>query len=79
MARMTEEEADALDELLTKTTPKVKFGEGGVFTRQNELLNALDPVAANYIRTQADIKHLSPAQIIGELVVEKITMQCVSA
>ena len=68
MARMTEEEADALDELLTKTTPKIKVGEGGFFTRQRDFLDALDPVAANYIRSQAEIKHQSPAQIIGELV-----------
>ena len=47
MARMTNEEADALDELLTRTTPKIKVGEGGFFTRQRDLLDALDPVAAN--------------------------------
>jgi hypothetical protein len=39
MAQMTEEEADALDELLTRTTPKLKTGEGGVFTRQQRLLS----------------------------------------
>ena len=32
MAEMTEEEADALDELWTKTTPKIRKGEG-VFYR----------------------------------------------
>ena len=68
MARMTDEEADALDELLTKTTPKIKIGEGGFFTQQRNLLNALDPVAANYIISQAEIRHLSPAQVIGDLV-----------
>jgi hypothetical protein len=47
-------------------------GEGGFFTRQRNLLNALDPVAANYIRSEAEIKHLSPAEIIGELVREKV-------
>ena len=68
MPRMTDEEADALDELLTKTTPKIKVGGGGIFTRQRELLDSLDPVAANYIRSQAELKHQSPAQIIGDLV-----------
>ena len=72
MAAMTDEEADALDELLTRTTPKIRAGEGGFFTRQRNLLNALDPVAANYIRSQADIKHLSPAEIIGDWAREKI-------
>jgi hypothetical protein len=39
---LTEEEYDALDELLTKTTPKIRVGEGGFFTKQRNLLNALD-------------------------------------
>ena len=65
---MTDEEADALDELLTNTAPSVRVGEGGFFTRQRDLLNALDPVASNYIRCQAEINNKSPAQIIGELV-----------
>jgi hypothetical protein len=64
MATMTDKESDALDELSTKTTPKIRVGEGGFFTRQRNLLNALDPVAANYIR--------SPSEIIGDLVREKI-------
>ena len=72
MAVMTDEEADALDELLTRTTPKIRVGEGGFFTRQRNLLNALDSLAANYIRSQSEIKHLSPAEIIGELVRKEI-------
>jgi hypothetical protein len=74
MARMTDAEADELDELLTRITPKVRAGEGGVFTRERNLLNALDPVAANYIRSQSEIKCLSPSQIIGEMVREKIAV-----
>jgi hypothetical protein len=31
MAEMAEEEADALDELWTKTTPKIKVDVGGAF------------------------------------------------
>ena len=74
MARMTDEEADALDELLTKTTPKIKIGEGGIFTRQRELLNALDPIAANYILSQSEIKQLTPAQVIGDLVRKELQL-----
>jgi hypothetical protein len=72
MAAMTDEEADALDELLTRTTPKIRVGEGGFFTRQRNLLNSLDTVAANYIRAQSEIKHLSPSEIIGDMVRERI-------
>jgi hypothetical protein len=79
MAIMTDEEADALDELLTRTTPKIRTGEGGFFTRQRDLLNALDPVAANYIRSQAEIKNLSPSQIIGNWAREKIEREAETA
>ena len=71
---MTDAEADELDELLTRITPKVRAGEGGVFTRERNLLNALDPVAANYIRSQSEIKCQPPSQIIGEMVREKIAV-----
>jgi hypothetical protein len=64
---MTEEEAATLDELLTKTTPRLT-GVPGVFARQRALLEALDSVAANYIKTKAEATHQSPAEIIGQLV-----------
>jgi hypothetical protein len=65
---MTEEEADALDELWTKTTPPLKSGAGGFFTRQQDMLAALDKVTAAYIRSQADALHQSPSEIIATLV-----------
>jgi len=71
---MTDEEAEALDELLTKITPKIKVGEGGFFTRQRDLLDSLDPVSANYIRTQAEIKHITPAQVISDLVLKELQL-----
>jgi hypothetical protein len=72
MAYMTEEEADALDEELTRVTPRVDFTKSDVFIRQRELLNVLNPIAADYILTRALTTHRAPAQIIGELVEEKI-------
>jgi hypothetical protein len=53
---MTDEEADALDELYTKTIPPIRTLprasglSGGPLTRQRELLRSLDEVAA---KTQA--------------------------
>ena len=79
MPDLTDEEYDALDELLTRTTPKIRSGEGGLFTRQRNLLNALDPVAANYIRSRAEITHLSPSEIIGDWVREKIEQDAEAA
>jgi hypothetical protein len=73
MAYMTEEEADALDEELTRTTPNVDFSKSDVFIRQRELLTLLDPMAADYIMTRALDTHKPPAQIISDMVRERIT------
>jgi hypothetical protein len=72
---MTEEEADALDELWTRTTPPKRTGEGGPFTRQRDLLRALDEVTANYILSRAEATHQTPAAIIAALVREKLTIR----
>jgi len=74
MARMTEEEADALDEYYTKNPPKVDPSKkGGIFTRQRELLNILDDVSADYIMSRSISTKKMPAQIIGEMVRERIS------
>ncbi|GHU02181.1 hypothetical protein FACS1894147_03520 [Spirochaetia bacterium] len=76
---MTDEEADALDELYTKTIPPLRTLPrasgflGGPLTRQRDLLRALDEVAANYLITKAASTHKTVPQLIGELVREKIT------
>jgi hypothetical protein len=73
MPDMTDEEYDALDEYYTKNPPKVDPAKrGGMFTRQRELLDELDQVSADYIRTRAEADHKLPVQIIGDLVREKI-------
>jgi len=73
MARMTEEEADALDEYYTKNPPKVDISKkGGIFTRQRELLDLLDDVSADYIMSRSISTKKMPAQIIGEMVRELI-------
>ena len=74
MARMTEEEADALDEYYTKNPPKVDPSKkGGIFTRQRELLDILDSVSADYIISHSISTNKMPAQIIGEMVRERIS------
>ena len=72
MAYMTEEEADALDEELTRSTPKVDFSKPDVFLKQRELLSILKPSTADYIITRALATHQTPIQIISELVDERI-------
>jgi len=72
MARMTEEEAFALDEEITNTDITLKKSNGGIFTRQRELLDALDRASADYIMTRALATNKMPMQILGEMVHEKI-------
>jgi hypothetical protein len=74
MPDLTDEEYDALDEYYTKNPPRVDPSKkGGYFTRQRELLNVLDRFSANYIMTRAEATCKMPAQIIGEMVREKVT------
>ena len=73
MARMTEEEANALDEEITNADITLKPGKGGIFTRQRELLDALDRASVDYIMTRAMAANKMPLQILGEVVHEKIT------
>ena len=69
---MTEEEADALDVEITNTDITLKPGEGGIFTRQRNLIDALDRASADYIVTRAIATQKMPLQILGEMVHEKI-------
>ena len=72
MARMTEEEAAALDELWTKTTPEVDTSRPGYYTRHMAHLVEIDNFSAAYLRARADADHKTPAEIISEMVQERI-------
>ena len=72
MARMTEEEANTLDEEITNADITLTSGRGGIFTRQRELLDALDRASADYVITRAIVTNKMPLQILGEMVHEKI-------
>jgi hypothetical protein len=73
MARMTEEEAYALDEEITGIDITLKFdGEVGIFTRQRNLIDALDRTSADYIMIRAAATNKMPLQILSEMVHEKI-------
>jgi len=68
MAEMTDEEADALDELWTRTTPEIDTGKPGFLTRNGFTMVSLDPVTAAYLQAKAAVTHCSPSEITGELV-----------
>ena len=68
MPNMTEEEADALDELWTKTTPKIKKGEGGFFTERRAHMLLLDEKTVNIIDARAKVMRQTPAEFVTQLV-----------
>jgi hypothetical protein len=65
---MTEEEADALDELWTKDPPLVDTARAGYFSEHMAHLVEVDNLTVTWLRAKADVSHQTPAQIIGELV-----------
>ena len=72
---MTDEEAKRLDEKWTKNPPKPGPNGTGYFTKcsKSAFTVTIDNVTANYLNTKAAADHKTPAQIISELVKERIT------
>lgn len=68
MAKMTDEEAEALDELWTRTTPEIDISKPGFLTRKGFTMVSLDPVTVTYLQARAAITNHSLSEIIGELV-----------
>jgi hypothetical protein len=73
MAQMTDEEADALDELLTRTTPKLGPNGMGFFSSKGYQMIALDEDTARILNAQSIATRHSPAEIVAELVQEHLT------
>jgi hypothetical protein len=72
MARMTEEEAWALDDEVTRNPPDEAGKPGGFFTDRRDRMVLLDQFSAGYIKAAAESEHKTPTEIIGELVREKV-------
>ena len=72
--RVTEEEADALDEYFTKNLPKVDPGKGGITTRQGFRMVALDRMSEDYLLTMAIATKKTPTELIGDMVREKLAV-----
>jgi hypothetical protein len=68
MAVLTEEEANALDKLLTKTTPKVNPAVKGITAKKGFKMIPVDDFSAEYITSKALATHQTPEEIIHELV-----------
>ena len=69
---MTDEEYAALDDELTRTIPKLgPNGTGWIRQREMRLLG-LNNLSVNYLMAKARADHKSLAQIMDELICEKI-------
>jgi hypothetical protein len=72
MKDLTEKEYDELDELLTKSTPEVKANGTGFVSRREVYLLGLNNLSVDYLLTKSEATEKTPAQIIDDLVREKI-------
>ena len=73
MARMTEEEAFALDEKWTKIDPKIgPNGSGFLSKRKVARMITIDGLSADYLFSKSIADHKTPAEIISEMVQERI-------
>ena len=70
--KMTEQEALELDELLTRTDPKLGTNGTGFLSQREARLMGLDNLSINYLMTKAAADHKTPAEIIGEMIRERI-------
>jgi hypothetical protein len=77
MPDLTEEEYDALDEYYTKNPPKVDPAKRGTgfFTQRTAAAHTItiDSFTANYLIAKAVADHKTPAEIISEMVHERIS------
>ena len=69
--RPTDEEAWALEKMWTENPPELLEGTGPL-TRRRELLRFLDDTSTNYIMTIAEHDNKTPAQVVGDMVRERI-------
>jgi hypothetical protein len=72
MARMTEEEAWALDEFVTNNEITLGPNGSGWLSQREARLFGLDDITRTWLAVKAKADNKSPAQIINEIVHEKI-------
>jgi hypothetical protein len=79
MPDLTEEEYDVLDEQWTNNPPKVSGdGKSGFFMQHRNEIVILDDLSSTWLRTKAEVEHITPTEIIGALVRKEI-VQTVNA
>jgi len=77
MARLTEEEAYALDDYVTNNEITLGPNNTDWLTQREMRLWGMSNMAVNYLMTKAKADHKTPAQIIDELVGKEIAAAAV--
>lgn len=72
MARMTEEEAWALDELVTNNEIELGPNGSGWLSQREMRIMGLNNLSVNYLMTKAKADNKSPGEIINELVSKEL-------
>jgi hypothetical protein len=78
MARMTEDEAHALDDFVTNNEITLGPNGSGWLAQREMRLLGFSNLAVNYLITKATAEQKTPAQIIDELVCEKLATDAVA-
>jgi hypothetical protein len=74
MPILTDEEADALDELLTKTTPQTNPKVQGPFIKRRDTLVILDTFSAEYLKAKMLSTRQTPAEIIHSMIRREMSL-----
>ena len=74
MKEMTDMEAERLDEYYTNNTVMPDMAKPGFFALKYGTTVKLDPETTRFLAAQAEITHKTFAEIINELVKEKIAV-----
>ena len=77
MARLTEEEAYALDDYVTNNEITLDPNGTDWLTQREMRLWGMSNMTVNYLMTKAAADHKTPAQIIDEMVQERVAAAAV--
>jgi len=75
MPYMTEDEATQLDELYTRTTPKVDTSKPGVFAERKNMAVVLDDFSTRYLVSRMSITKKSPTELISDLIRKEVVAE----
>ena len=72
---MTDEEANALDKLVTNNPPKVSGdGRTGFFMKHKGNVVILDDISSTWLRATSESTNKSPSELVSEMIREKMAV-----